>query len=171
MSDLRFLLDSNCFIEPSKTCYPFCLVPAFWETLLRGHTGDMIFTLSEVKKEISEKEDAVNDWFNQEEFPDSFVQKATSETIKQYVVMQKWVAQHPHFSPVEKNKFADKRTDGYLVAHAKAHNMTVVTLEKFAVETHTKKVKIPNLCQHFAVECINLFEMLKQLNVRFVLEQ
>ena len=169
MGDVRFLLDANCFIEPSKTCYPFCFAPAFWESLLRGHTEGMVFTLSEVKKEISE--DDIKAWFERKNFPDSFILTETVETIQNYATMQNWVQQHSFFTSSEKSKFANKKADGYLVAHAKAHDMIVVTQEKLIVDPKTTKVKIPNLCQQFDVEYINLFEMLKQLNVRFVLEQ
>ena len=169
MSNVRFLLDANCFIEPSKTCYPFCFAPAFWDALIQGHKSQMIFTLSKVKKEILV--DEIRDWFGQQDFPGSFVLKETTDTVRNYAMIQKWVTQHPFFSQVEKNKFADNKTDGYLVAHAKAYNMTVVTQEKLIVDPTTKKVKIPNLCQQFGVQYLNLFEMLKQLDVRFILEQ
>jgi len=36
MSDLRFLLDANCFIEPCNTYYPFCYAPAFWDTVIQN---------------------------------------------------------------------------------------------------------------------------------------
>jgi len=48
--------------------------------------------------------------------------------------------------------------------------MIVVTQEKLIIDSNTKKIKIPNLCQQYDVEYVNLFEMLKQLEVRFVLE-
>jgi hypothetical protein len=172
MNNLRFLLDTNCFIEPCNTYYPFCYAPAFWAALIHGHEAGMVFTLNEVKKEITEKKiDEISNWIGQKGFPATFVQKVTDVTIQRYKEIQNWVGQHPYFSRSEKNKFADKKTDGYLVAHAKASNMVIVTQEKFIVDPKATRIKIPNLCKQFDVECINLFGMLKQLNVRFVLEQ
>lgn len=170
MSELCFLLDTNCFIESSKTYYPFCYAPAFWDALIYGHRMEMIYTLSEVKKEILEKGDEIRDWIEQANVPATFVQNMTDAGIQNYADMQKWVSRHPHFSPSEKSEFAEKRTDGYLVAHAKATNMVVVTQEKLIIDPNTTKIKIPNLCQQFGVKYTNLFDMLKQLNVRFILE-
>ncbi len=57
--------------------------------------------------------------------------------------------------------------DYYLIAHAKAHGMTVVTHE---VEAETKKrVKIPNACIGMGVDCVNTYEMLRREKACFIL--
>ena len=169
MSKPRFLLDTNCFIEPCETFYPFCYAPAFWDALLRGHKAEMVFSLNEVKTEILD--DEINNWIKKEDFPNTFFQKITNVAVQKYAEIQNWVLQHPHFSLAEKSKFAERKADGYLVAYAKVHGMTVVTQEKLIIDSNTKKVKIPNICQQYDVEYVNLFEMLKQLKVRFILEE
>ena len=89
--------------------------------------------------------------------------------MQKFGEIQSWANASRYYSPTEKQKFASKKTDGYLVAHAKAHGMTLVTHEKL-VGYDSKVIKIPNLCQQFDVEYINIFEMLRRLEVRFVLE-
>ena len=169
MSSPRFLIDTNCFIEPHRTYYPFCYAPAFWDALLRGHEAGMVFSLDEVKNEIVKKEDAVKNWVEQENFPVSFFMATTEATVQKFAEIQNWVGKHQRYSLPEKNKFATIKTDGYLVAHAKENKMILVTHEKLVGQDSTV-IQIPNLCQQFDVEYVNLFEMLKQLNVRFVLE-
>jgi hypothetical protein len=152
MNKSHFLLDANCFIEPRNTFYPFCYAPAFWDALLYGHESGVIFSLDEVKKEISEKEDEIKNWVEQENFPPSFFKPITEETIRKFAEIQNWTDKHRYFSRLEKNKFASKKTDGCLVAYAKEHHMVLVTQEKFVFDPKTTKSKIPNLCRQFGVE-------------------
>ena len=57
--------------------------------------------------------------------------------------------------------------DIWLVAHALAHNCTVVTHEIPA--NSTRKIKIPNACIGLGIQCVNPFEMLREERARFVL--
>ncbi len=57
--------------------------------------------------------------------------------------------------------------DYYLVAHAHAHQFTVVTHE-VAAQT-TKKIKIPNACIDLGVKVMSPYEMLRVEKARFVL--
>jgi hypothetical protein len=57
--------------------------------------------------------------------------------------------------------------DYYLVSHAHAHDLTVVTHEVPA--NSTKKIKIPNACIGLGVKCVNPYEMLRVEGARFVL--
>lgn len=57
--------------------------------------------------------------------------------------------------------------DYWLVAHALAHNCTVVTHEVPA--DTARKVKIPNACIGLGVPCMNPYEMLRRERARFVL--
>jgi len=60
--------------------------------------------------------------------------------------------------------------DGWLVAFAKANQMVVVTHEEHAPDVK-KKIPIPNACIEFGVDYCNTFEMLDELNERFVLKR
>jgi hypothetical protein len=57
----------------------------------------------------------------------------------------------------------DPHADAFLVASAKIRGGTVVTQEKWKPQA----AKIPNVCQHFGVPCINTEEFLKQQNWTF----
>jgi hypothetical protein len=57
--------------------------------------------------------------------------------------------------------------DYMLVGHAIGRAFIVVTHERAA--NSKTKVKIPNACEPFAVQCINPFELLQRENANFVL--
>lgn len=42
----------------------------------------------------------------------------------------------------------------------------LVTLETY-VNSKSKKIKIPNVCKEFNVECVNTFHMLKEFGIEF----
>lgn len=59
--------------------------------------------------------------------------------------------------------------DYWLIAHALAHDFTIVTHE--IPSTSTRKIKIPNACIGLGLHCVNPYEMLRRERARFVLGQ
>ena len=57
--------------------------------------------------------------------------------------------------------------DYYLVAHAKAHGVTVVTHE--VPRDSVRKVQIPNVCIGLGIKFMTPYEMLRVEKARFVL--
>ena len=62
-------------------------------------------------------------------------------------------------------RFLD-RADPWVIAHAIVEGSAVVTME-IAVQPNVQKVKIPNGCSHFNVPCVNTYQMLRELGVRW----
>ena len=79
--------------------------------------------------------------------------------------MSAWVISQ-RYEPAAVNTFLQV-ADYYLVAHALAHEYTVVTHEIPAFTV--RKVKIPNVCIGLGVPCVTPFEMLRNSRARFVL--
>lgn len=57
--------------------------------------------------------------------------------------------------------------DYYLVAHALAHGLTLVTHE--IASSSTKRIKIPDACIGLGIKCMTPYEMLRNEHARFVL--
>lgn len=57
--------------------------------------------------------------------------------------------------------------DYYLVAHALAHEHTLVTHEVSSAST--KRIKIPDACIGLGIKCVTPYEMLRRERARFVL--
>lgn len=77
-----------------------------------------------------------------------------------------WTQNQPRFQEAERTKFL-RGADARLISHAAAIGATVVTEE--TSQPQATKVKIPDVCRAFNVECINTFKALNQLNAKFVL--
>jgi hypothetical protein len=54
--------------------------------------------------------------------------------------------------------------DGWEIAHAIAHGGILVTRET-RVDVTARRVKIPNVADHFGIECQDLFQMLTDLGM------
>ena len=159
----KYLLDSNVFIQAKNQYYGFEFCPAFWEWLIRNR--QIVVSLDKVKEELVDGGDSLSEWVKGEGkvlFQD-FDEKALSffEGINEYL-------RRYGYEPSAITSF-QQDADYYLVAYAKAHNFSIVTLE---VPGGSKnKVKIPDVCVGTKVDCINTYKMLRAEKARFILEK
>jgi len=163
----RFVLDANVLIQARNTYYGFDLCPGFWKALVQEHENRRIFSIERVKDELAGWGDDLDEWAN-ETAPKSFFKKTDDiAVVRSYRKMLTWVQGQPQFSAAAKAEFATV-ADGWVIAFAEANDYVVVTHEVLAPAAQ-KKVPMPNVCNQFGVECVNTFEMLKELHVRFIL--
>ena len=57
--------------------------------------------------------------------------------------------------------------DPWLIAHAMEKNATVVTKENIESAMNSKRIRIPNVCKNMGIRCIDDFEFLREVGVRF----
>ena len=76
-----------------------------------------------------------------------------------------WVYANVQFYRQAKDEFS-RGADGWLVAYARAHDCTLVTLETYQ-QNARRRVPLPNVCDQFGVARMNTFEMLGELGVHF----
>jgi len=146
MSDdnTRYLIDTSVFIQAQRTYYAFNLCPGFWESLVWLHKQGRVFSLDKVMEEIcdGEEDDLVN-WAKKSMPSKCFLACDDPEVIGWYAKMQLWANSEPQFSPAAKAEFASA-ADAWLVAYAKAKNLTVVTQEVFSANVRWR-IPIPNV--------------------------
>ena len=160
----RYLIDSNILIEASNRYYGTEFCPAFWTWLsLQFHEG-RILSIHPVAEEVSKRDDTVSKWVANNR---KFFLMPDSDSIVSARVIGDWM-QSQNFRSNAVREFADS-TDHLLIAYAMTHACTVVTQE--VRSDGTKKVKIPNVCEHFNVPCVNTFEMLRTERPTFVLQE
>ncbi|MBN2326323.1 MAG: DUF4411 family protein [Candidatus Omnitrophica bacterium] len=161
----KYCIDANIFIQPKNTYYAFDIAPGYWNFLDKKFQEGVIYSIDLVYKEIMAGKDELKGWIQKRNKKEYFV-KPDKEVIKHFKDITIWAINYPKH---EADQFL-KRADPLLVAQAKADNSTVVTLEKF-VGARSQKIKIPNLCREFNVECVDLFTMLRKLHAEFVLSE
>ena len=159
-----YLLDANVFIQAKNLYYGLDFCPAFWDWLVARNTTGNVFSIERVADEIEAGGDELAQWAA-DRGPAFFV-KPDAAILTSLPRVSTWVIEQ-RYEPAAINTFLQV-ADYYLVAHALAHGLTVVTHEK--ASTSTKKVKIPESCIGLGIKCMTPFEMLRRERARFVLE-
>jgi len=160
VSTPKYLVDANTLIEAANVYYTFRRVPGFWDWMAEQCSKGTVRSASMVKDEIESPVELVG-WVEERESEGFFIDVSSPEIQKEFQKIAKWVMSQ-NFGPEHKAKFLSG-ADPWLIAAAKVHGCKVVTQEKSA-GNGTKKVKIPDICTAFQVECINTFAMTDELN-------
>ena len=157
----EYWIDSNVFIQAANGPYGFDIAPGFWVALDNLTASGRIVSSSTVYDELLKKDDEVAKWARERRTatalfvePDEGVQTAFQE-VAQYVQSE--------YATNQAAKFLSG-ADPWLIAHAMASDGKVVTQEA-RVGDDSIKVKIPNVCDFFEVESLNVYEMLRELGV------
>jgi len=159
----RYLLDANVFIQAKNLHYGFDFCPAFWEWLVVQNVSGNVASIEKVADELASGEDDLTSWAKDRgcEFflpPDDAILPALG-------TVSAW-ANGNGYEPAAVSTFLQV-ADYWLVAHALAHEFTVVTHEVPA--NSTRKIKIPNACIGLELHCISPYEMLRRERAEFVL--
>lgn len=161
----RYLIDASVLMEAHRRYYRFGVCPGFWECLVWHHKQGVVFSIDRVKKEIDEGKDALRHWAKSNCPATFFVSTNSKEIGSSYGEIITWANAQNRYRPEALAEFATV-ADGWLVAYAGEHGLTVVTQEVAAPESKTE-VKVPDVCGAFKVPSIDSFGMLENLKARF----
>lgn len=161
---MHYCLDTNVYVEAHRRYYAFDIAPGFWDGLLQLGEAQIICSPSLVGEEImgSDYDDALTKWAKAN-CDLLFVEpdESTQDTYNQIADMVEcW------YEPQHVQQFLSG-ADPWVIAHAKAHQMTVVTMESLKNESRRKtgkvggKIQIPNVCKYFNVVCLDTFALLR----------
>ena len=160
----RYWLDASVLIEAHRKTYPIKIVESFWVWLNGQIQHGVIVCPRQVYKEIAEVDghkDELADWMRVRKgnglcIPASRGVQEAVGTIQVYVYEQ--------YDNIEAWEFS-KGADSWVIAQALVDNGIVVTRES-TLHPEAKKVRIPDVCCHFGVKCIDTLEMLRQLKAK-----
>ena len=151
----KYCLDTNIFIEPWNKFYSPKFTKGYWEILADLAQTGVLFSITEVKKEIEKIDDDLLKWTKDKKFfknPNEAVQQRMKEILEKY----------PNLIDHSKGRSI---ADPWVIAHAESENAAVVTLEQKAVKA--SQVKIPDVCEREGIECIDIYDLLKLLKIEF----
>ena len=69
---------------------------------------------------------------------------------------------YPRLVSAEKGR---SMADPWVIAHAQSEKATVVTLEQKAAKSG--QIKIPDVCKKEDIECIDIYDLIKNLKIEF----
>jgi len=160
----QYLLDANTYIEAKNRYYAFDICPAYWEWLDTQFNMGFVASIDMVSRELKAGNDDLVDWVKDR--PSHFLDNDDENTQKAFSEIASYVAS-ADFNSKNRDDFL-AGADPWIIAKAKSLGATLVTHEA-QLSLATKKVKIPNICNVFGIDCINTFEFLRALEAKFVL--
>lgn len=162
---MKYLLDSNSYIQAKNFHYHMDFCPAFWSWLELQFMLGVVGSVEMIGQELRAGDDELAAWVNDR--PHHFVPNDDAQT-QEYAgqIIEKVMA--GNYNHANRDLFLGK-ADPWLIAKAKTLGATVVTHEKLVIDPKNKKVKIPNICKEFGVPCIDIYDLLRVLKAQFVL--
>lgn len=159
---MKYLIDSDVFIQAKNRHYSFEVCPGFWAWIEQAHSAGDVHCVARVGKELRDGNDRLAEWAKEQSALFVPTDEPTVAALREVSI---W-ANESHYEPPAVAEFLGA-ADSELVACAKAHELTVVTHE---VTSNGKKIKIPNACKQFGVAYCDPFAMLDAEGARFVLD-
>lgn len=158
---MRYLLDTNVFIQARNLHYGFDFCPAFWDWLDVQNTEGVVGSIDRVSDELID--DDLSAWATAR--GERFFLAADDQVVPALGQVSAWANSQAY----ERAAIATflQVADYWLIAHALAKQCTVVTHEVPA--DTVRKIKIPNACLGLKIACINPYDMLRRERARFVL--
>ena len=157
---MRYVFDNNALISIFRHYY-FGRFPSFWEKFDYLVSSREIVSVREVRRELEEIDiwESIKTWALK--YP-SFFSKPTIEELQ--FVTRIYSVKHFQQNIEKKKLYAGKPiADPFIIAKAAVNNAFVVTQEKLKENAS----KIPNICQHFQIQCIDLEGFLIKENWSF----
>jgi hypothetical protein len=160
---MAYLLDSNIFIEAKNLHYGFDFCPAFWDWIVQQNAGGTVFSIQKVRDELIAGADELAEWARARN--EDFFLAPDESVVPSMTAVSGWAGSGA-YDPAAASQFLQV-ADYYLVAHAHAKQLVVVTHEKPA--SSPRRIKIPNACLELGVTVISPYDMLRAERARFVL--
>ncbi len=128
----NYLLDANVFIQAKNLHYGFDFCPAFWDWLADQNRAGKVMSIEKVADELHAGEDELTTWA--EERGENFFLRPDSTVVPALRTVSNWASGNG-YQPAAVATFLQV-ADYWLVAHALAHDCTVVTHEVPADTIH-----------------------------------
>jgi predicted nucleic acid-binding protein len=157
----KYCLDANVLIEAWQKYYAPKLCPEYWELLNQLGKEDRIFIPQAVFDEVKKVEDDLADWLKGSNIPKRKLEEPVIESWKKILATNPI---HQHLVDSIKGR---SLADPWVIAHAFCEGAIVVTKEEKITAVNSDRIKIPNVCENMKIRCVNDFQFIEELNIRF----
>jgi len=162
---VKYILDSNIFIQAHRFHYPFDVFPVFWNWLEKENEKGSIGSVDGVFDEIKAGKDELSDWMKGLITEKWFLKCDDEETQQYYADIANQIMGNTHHKTTAKEDFLGV-ADPWLIAKAKTGKLTIVT-EETSDPKSRKKIFIPDICKEHSVLHINTIGLIRALEGRF----
>lgn len=163
---VRYWIDTNVLIHAKDVTYPMAHAKSFWSWLDREINKGRIVSAKRVYEELVDgrkQQDDLALWVKDRKHKGLCIPRTPSchtnaTKIGDYLFGGRYKSRHAL-------KFS-RGADPWLIAQAMTDKGTVVTQES-SQHPEAEVVRIPDVCHHYEVKCINLTRLFEELNAEF----
>ncbi|MCB9235473.1 MAG: DUF4411 family protein [Bacteroidia bacterium] len=165
---LKYVVDSNFFIQAHRATYPLDVALNFWVKIRDLAQRGILISIDKVKDELYDRNDDLENWCKNNLPRDFF--HPTEPVLQEYQMVVNWaISRNNHYLPGAINEFlsADE-ADAFLIAFSLAdpQNRCIVTQEVSA-PLGKNQIKIPDCCNALHVTHFNTIQMFRNLRETF----
>lgn len=165
MSNEIFLIDTNSFITPYLTYYPFDFAKNFWAQMAKCINNGDIAVLDMVKTEILQGNDNLKAWMKSLSIA-NYIDHKDQVILQNYSSILIHIQTNTCYKTSALTEWAKANVaDPWLIAAAKAKGYTIITFEEankgLNSRNPSKLAKIPDVAKAFNVKTENLFYMMR----------
>lgn len=164
---IKYLLDTNIFIQSHNISYHPSFCNGFWDWLIGGYHADMFYSIDKVFDEMIKPPtslDELSQLLRSQSIPQNMFVKSLSDqkVAIEYKKLMNWAFSSPHFLSKAKTEFAKPDSaDAHLIATAMAYDYVIVT-EELSNPAAKARILIPDAAAHFGVNCITMPSLLRK---------
>lgn len=166
---MAYCLDANTFIQAKNLHYGFDFCPAYWDWIDREAAAGNLLCIRAIYDELVDGKDELAVWIKDRN-GNTWLMKIDAEPVQiaYQAVVRHVESKRGHYTDEAISTFMAK-ADPWLIAFALAHGHTVVTYEVSA-RASKKAVKIPDVCADLGVPCMDPYQLLRDLQAKFILD-
>jgi len=152
---LGYCIDSSALIDLKP--YPQDIFQKVWGNLEGIISQGLLIAPEEVLRELMRKDDEISRWAKQHK--QMFIDLDICQTQELSNILKRF----PNLLDINKTH-AD--ADAIIIALAKCKGWSVITNEKHSGNPQGKP-KIPDVCGHYNIKCLSLFDFLREEGWRY----
>jgi len=153
-----YVFDTSTLVNIFNHYYPGRF-PSFWDNFNGFISEQTIISVQEVRRELEAKGDKLSDWVKSHK--ELFLPPNAEESS---FITEIFKVEHFRILIQKKRRYIKgPAADPFIIAKAKISSACVVTQEK----NTEGAAKIPNVCDHFGIPCINLEGFMEKENWTF----
>ncbi len=150
----KYIIDT-CSLIQLRRAYPLDVFPSVWAKVGNMADAGILISIEDVYEELQIQDDEVSEWAKQHS--DMFLPLDGIVQIKALQIL----STHRDLVDLKKRKSG---ADPFVIATALVYSCILVTEEE--PSRSPNKLKIPDTCKDYNIQCIQLLEMLRLENFR-----
>lgn len=165
---MQYCLDTNVYVEAHRRYYAFDIAPGFWDGLKLLAERKAVCSPSMVYAELTSSghEDELAKWAKANKTALFFDANEAAQDVYSEIanlVVSLYEPQHVQVFLAA--------ADPWVIAHAKAHSLIVVTMEALKHENQLRtgkisgKIQIPNICRRVGIDYKDTFALLREQKI------